>query len=50
MWMYLLEVIADSTERYMIFSNAETEFKDVGMFTYSEWQLLVSKTLSELII
>jgi hypothetical protein len=48
MWMYLLELIAESTERHMIFSTAETEFKDVGLFTHAEWQLLVSKTLSEL--
>lgn len=46
MWVYLVELISESTERHMIFNTSEAEFKDVGMFSNTEWQLLVSKILS----
>jgi len=46
MWLYLVELISESTERHMIFNTSEANFKDVGMFSSTEWQLLVSKILS----
>jgi hypothetical protein len=47
MWMYLLELLSDSAEKNTIFNSSEASFRDVGMFSLSEWQLLVSRTLSE---
>jgi len=49
MWMYTLELISESTEKFMIFSTTETEFKDVGLYTNAEWQLLVSRALSKFV-
>ncbi|KAG8862046.1 hypothetical protein FRC20_011394 [Serendipita sp. 405] len=46
MWLYFVDLLADATERHMIFSSSQTAFKDVGMFTASEWELLVSRLLT----
>ncbi|PVG02608.1 hypothetical protein CPB86DRAFT_822639 [Serendipita vermifera] len=46
MWLYMLELISESTERHMIFSASDSDFRDVGMFTQDQWQLLISKILT----
>lgn len=47
MWLYFVELISESTERHMIFNSTDDTFKDVGMFSDAEWQLLVSRILSK---
>lgn len=46
MGLYLTDLLAGLTERHTIFSDDPSTFKDVGMFTFLEWELLVSKLLT----
>lgn len=46
-WVYILDRLAEVTESQVALNSSTAEYKDIGLFTRTEWELIINRSLSE---
>jgi len=46
-WLYILDRLAEVTEAQVALNSSTAEYKDIGLFTRTEWELIINRSLSE---
>ena len=46
-WLYILDRLAEVTESQVALNSSTAEYKDIGLFTRTEWELIINRSLSE---
>lgn len=46
-WLYILDRLAEVTESQVALNSSTAEYKDIGLFTRTEWELIINRSLSK---